>query len=159
MRGLLYVAPGLGVRVIGGNLPQPLVDSLSGSLLERAAARRSATNPHFALLLRLDPLPLPPCGPRPRRESLPRLLNGGEMPSVLRDLTIAGRRAFPDRESAMLRIVITRDAEVASAQMVSPRSTVQLEEGVLEIARRLRFSAATLDGVPVDIVMMVPVSL
>ncbi|MFL5381669.1 MAG: hypothetical protein ACJ8GN_04030 [Longimicrobiaceae bacterium] len=159
VRGLVYVAPGLGARVIGGNLPQPLADSLSGSLLERLAARRSATNPYAALLLRLDPLPLPACGPRRRRESLPRLLNTGEMPSVLRDLAIAGRRVFPHRGSAMLRIVITRDAEVASAQLLSPRSTVQLEEGVLEIARRLRFSAGTLDGVPVDIVLLIPVSL
>lgn len=159
VRGLVYVAPGLGARVIGGNLPQPLADSLSGSLLERLTARRSA-NPHAALLLRLDPLPLPACGPRRRRESLPRLLNTGELSYVLRDLAIAGRRrALPRRGSGMLRMAITRDAEVASAQLLSADATVQLEEGVLEIARRLRWSAATLDGVPVDVVLMVPVSL
>jgi TonB family protein len=158
VRGLLYAVPELGVRLIGGNLPQPLVDSLSGGLLEQAA-RRSATSPHAALLLRLDPLPLPPCGPRPRRESLPRVLNDGEMTSVLRDLTIAGRRAFPDRGPAMLRMVLTREGEVASAQLVSSRSTVQLEEGVLEIARRVRYRPATLDQVPVDIVLFVPIRL
>jgi TonB family protein len=159
VRGLLYAVPGLGVRVIGGNLPQPLVDSLSGALLEQAAARRSATNPHAALLLRLDPLPLPACGPRPRRESLPRVLNDGEMAPVLRDLTIAGRRAFPDRGPAMLRMVLTREGEVASAQLVSSRSTVQLEEGVLEIARRVRYRPAALDQVPVDVVLFVPIRL
>jgi hypothetical protein len=159
VHGLLYVVPGLGVRVIGGNLPQPVVDSLSSGLLERAAARRTQTNPYAALLLRLDPLPLPACGPRPRRETLPRVLNDGEMPSVFRDLTIAGRRAFPDRGPAMLRMVLTREAEVASAQLVSERSTVQLEEGVLEIARRLRYRPAALDGVPVDVVLWVPVRL
>ena len=160
-RGLLYVVPGLGVRVLGGNLPQPLVDSLSSGLLARAAARRSAADPYAALLLRLDPLPLPACGPRPRprRESLPMVLNDREMPSVFRDLTIAGRRAFPDRGPAMLRMVITREAEVARAQLVSSRSAVQLEEGVLEIARRLRYRPATLDQVPVDIILMVPIRL
>jgi hypothetical protein len=158
-RGLVYVVPGLGVRVIGGNLPQPLVDSLSSGLLERAAARRTETDPYVALLMRLDPLPLPACGPRPRRETLPRVLNDGEMRSVFRDLAIAGRRAFPDRGPAMLRMVLTREAEVASAQLVSRRSTVQLEEGVLEIARRVRYRPAALDGVPVDVVLWVPISL
>jgi hypothetical protein len=59
----------------------------------------------------------------------------------------------------MLRMVLTREAVVASAQLVSERSTVQLEEGVLEIARRLRYRPAALDGVPVDVVLWVPIRL
>jgi hypothetical protein len=157
--GIVHVSPDVGVRVIGSNLPQSVADALADSLLARVAARRTAVNSRYStLLLRLDPLPLPACGPRARRESLPRTVNVEMMPSVLRDIAIAGRAAFPARGRGLMRIVISRDAEVVSAQVLSDRSPEILETGILEIARRLRFRAAALDGVPVDVVLFIPVS-
>jgi hypothetical protein len=95
-------------------------------------------------------------------ECAPVLLNPT---GFMRDLARAlpGRFSTPGagtrRVSLHLVMLVTRDGEVAHAEFKLPGTHGNAESGILRVARRLRFRAATIENVPVDVWVEQPVEL
>lgn len=159
--GLVYVTggPDASVRTFGSNLPADAIETIAGRLQELATG--SAPRGDGTLLLRLDPLPLPPCDRRPRREREPRLENAGLAQQFLQDLVSrmpAGVRG-PNDQHTVLRMVLTREGEVVWIDSARRSGSTAWSAAVLREAHRFRFRVAELDGVPQDVVVVLPVQV
>lgn len=158
-RGLVYVAPGFGVRSLEGNVPDSVLAPIAIQLVDLANARQTPRNPRPALVVRLDPLPLPACGDGPRREVRPRLRNMGGMARQLSDLAQRMNRSVFQSETLQLRIVVSRDGRALAAEVIDSQSPLTWDEGVLQLVERMRFQAPTVDGVPQDVLVQIPIRL
>ncbi len=63
-----------------------------------------------------------------------------------------GDRLTPaDSKRAVVRMVVSRDGTVPYAELVQPTGDAYIDQNVQAIAERMRFTPATLDGVPYDV--------
>jgi hypothetical protein len=136
-----------------GNVPDSLsqqVVARRADLLVRWPEREAFTN------FRLDRLDVPD---DPSVECLPRVADVGQL---ARDLgRIASRfTAEPSNNRVQLQVkmLVTRDGEVAHAEISRGNALRPVVEAVLELARGLRFAPASLDGVPVEVWVVQPVN-
>ena len=71
----------------------------------------------------------------------------------------AGRhRNAPLQQQALVLLVVTRDGNVAYAEVVGPSGDEYLDANAVEVAKLLRFDPASLDEVPVDVRIRFPVA-
>lgn len=86
-------------------------------------------------------------------ECSPRVLNLQEFHQDLR--RISARRAAtpggPARVAVNIKMLVTRDGEVAYAELSRRSTDSDVDRAVLEAARRLRFRPAQIEDVPVDV--------
>jgi TonB family protein len=86
-------------------------------------------------------------------ECMPSLLNVQEFQQDLRRIS-ARRTATPGgpaRVALNIKMLVTRDGEVAYAELGRRSSDGDVDRAVLEAARRLRFRPAMIENVPVDV--------
>lgn len=90
-----------------------------------------------------------------RRHCRPELANPDTMSRmmhvVLERHPEAGRHQQPVPKRATVRMVVTREGSVAYAEVERPTGDPFIDQYVEEIAYRLRFRPATLDGEPFDV--------
>jgi TonB family protein len=86
-------------------------------------------------------------------ECMPSLLNAQEFQQDLR--RISARRTTtpggPARVALTIKMLVTRDGEVAYAELARRSADGDVDRAVLEAARRLRFRPAMIEDVPVDV--------
>lgn len=91
-----------------------------------------------------------------RRHCRPELANGGQlsemMQRVLEHHPESGRHGDNGLvRRAVVRLVVTREGQVAFAEVDTPSGDEFIDGNVEAIAMRLRFRPATLDGAPFDV--------
>lgn len=86
-------------------------------------------------------------------ECMPRVLNVQQFQEDLR--RISARRSAtpggPARVALSVKMLVTRDGEVAYAELSRRSADGDVDRAVLEAARRLRFHPAQIEDVPVDV--------
>jgi TonB family protein len=146
------------VRVFDGNVPddvlQGLVPEMTGwakQLRQRAPGRRG-------LHTRLDTLPLPPVrADGKRRECRPELTNRDHIRAGLERWVVqhSGDRG-PRSGAAMLTAFVDRDGRVRHAELARRSGNESFDRFALQLASQLAFRGATLDGVPRDVWVQLP---
>lgn len=143
------------VSLFGSNIP----DAVAAQAVERRAALLARMPRDETLLnVRLDPRPSGDTGV----ECLPELLDAR---TLVRRLEAAGAEMAPAssesaaRFSMRLRMLVTRDGEVAYATLSRRSARGDVDRAVLEVAQDLRFRPAQVGGVPVDVWVEQPVEL
>jgi TonB family protein len=76
---------------------------------------------------------------------------GREMSRIVRQVQAAGAATGPTRLTLHIRMLVTRDGDVAHASLSRRSSRSDVDREVLQFARRLRFHPARARGVPVDV--------
>jgi TonB family protein len=93
-------------------------------------------------------------------ECTPYVLNSQDFHQELR--RISARRSAtpgPARVALNIKMLVTRDGEVAYAELSRRSSDVDVNRAVLEAARRLRFRPGRIEDVPVDVWVEQPVEV
>lgn len=86
-------------------------------------------------------------------ECMPSLLNAQEFQQDLRRISTrqTATPGGPARVALTIKMLVTRDGEVAYAELARRSSNGDVDRAVLEAARRLRFRPAMIEDVPVDV--------
>lgn len=162
-RGLVFArmrAPrSADVRVwsYGSNVP----DAVSQTVVSREARLLACwPEPEILVHVRLDSLPVPERG---AVANMPVLLTAREFAADL--ARISSRRSSDPLNRARLvtvevRMLVTRDGEVAHAELVRGTTRGDVDRAVLEAARRMRFRPADVEsGEKVDVWVQQPVEV
>jgi TonB family protein len=161
-RGIVFAEPpatGTGAARVWSyrsNVPDALVRSVVARHAQ-AVAQWSARN--GTMNLRLDHLGAPDTV---TRQCTPVLLNENLLVRELRRITTSEspEGARPVRRVTLhMRMLVTRDGEVAYASLRRPSIRRDVDRELLQLARRLRFSPAKIEDVPIDVWVEQPMEL
>jgi TonB family protein len=153
--GLLFVAVDTGtmrgmVRFLESNLPDTAVQA-STRLVERYLSTLTPGR-GFQILVRIDggyPVMAPG-----KRLCQPADANGKEIHDLMAALIERhpeeGRPKEGESRSAVVRLVVDRDGKVAFVHVERPTGDAFYDQFVEELASRIRFYPARLDGTPFD---------
>ena len=161
--GLAFFSVDLGAGssrawVYDSNVPVTVVEGVfrtTRPALELYAAEEGERR--ATLYVRLDSLPEAPPAPGFVTECLPRLRNARIIRERLGSLS---RRIgnYVDLR-VELRLVLSRDGEIAFAEVMRTSGNREADEEVLELARRMEFAIPVLQGVPMDVWIEQPMIL
>jgi TonB family protein len=139
------------------NFPVEVLQSVAPRLLAQAASIPGVTLGCNGVYLRLDPLPLPTgARRRDRAEVMPRLANVDEIREVMKSWDRRNRGA-----AGLTTIVegyITRDGYPAHPRVLESSGVLAMDEAALRIFEMLKFHPASIGGVPVDVVVALPIT-
>lgn len=142
------------VRVVRGNVPEALLRAVAeanGPLLSQLPRGVSLFH------VRLDPREFPEGA---AIECHPALLNPQEFEIVVRRLSPETLQALSEsRRPAVLRMLVTRDGDVAHAYFSRISSAARMDMDFVSMAYRLRFDPATVAGVPIDLWVEQPINV
>lgn len=140
----------------------PLESNVRGEVIQPVLARHAAMLARWPdrepwLHVRLD-------GPHPaagaQTECTPAVLNSAaflrELPRVLS--RYGAEPSSPPRVRVAVRMLVSREGEVVFGVVTRRDAGGDIERGVLDLTRTLRFRPATLDGVPVDVWVEQPIT-
>jgi hypothetical protein len=134
------------VRVVRGNLPDPLIRQV---LSEHGSLLSAWPDPVRVVAVRLDRPELPQ--ENMRVECMPRLRNVHQLQSALSRVFSENRQFLPPYGSAVkLLMLVDRDGNVAHAAVPQLGTSGRLERAMIEAGYRLRFEPATVAGSPVE---------
>ncbi len=105
----------------------------------------------YQALIRLDAEYVAPAPGK--RSCSPVLENRGELSDLMQTVIERhpGRRSQPESKRAIVRLVVNRRGTVSYAEVVQPTGDAFIDQYVQGIAERLRFTPASVDGVPYDV--------
>lgn len=136
-----------------------VADSVSLPVVARRAALLARWPERDALLnFRLDPTDVPDDA---TLECMPALADPRQFSRELGEAT-RGIRPEPGagpRFQLSIRMLVTRDGEVAYAELSRPTARGEIDRAVLQVAQRLRFVPADVDGVRYDVWVEQPVTI
>jgi TonB family protein len=162
---------GLVVMVIRGRAPERAeihtheanvgADIVRAALARRAPLLAALPEHETTLHFRLDPLPTPPGDTLRVEECVPRVANVDRFRREIQDIE---RREPPvpgvmPRTTVHVRMLVSRDGEVAFATVTRRSGNPAVERRVLEATGALRFQPATVNGTPMDVWVELPVQL
>lgn len=135
-------------------------DELSRTVVARHAEALARWRRSDGLVnLRLDHLPW---SESVDRECMPVLMDPGGFAEDLARIQEAQRTGIVDgtrREMLYLTMLVTRDGDVAYAELRRPSSSREVDREVLRLGRRLRFRPGALGNVPVDVWVVQPLDM
>ncbi|HEX6750913.1 MAG TPA: TonB family protein [Longimicrobium sp.] len=105
----------------------------------------------YQALIRLDGEYVAPAPGK--RSCSPVLENRGELSDLMQAVIERhpGKRSQPESKRAIVRLVVNRRGTVSYAEVVQPTGDAFIDQYVQGIAERLRFTPASVDGVPYDV--------
>ncbi|HYW09496.1 MAG TPA: energy transducer TonB [Longimicrobium sp.] len=137
------------------NFPVEVLQSVAPRLLAQAASVPGVTLGCNGVYLRLDPLPLPTRA-RDRAEVRPRLKNVDELRAVMKSWDRHNRGAAG--LTTVVEGYITREGYPAHPRVLDSSGVLAMDEAALAIFGMLRFHPASIGGVPVDVVVRLPIT-
>jgi|GEM_PF-3786966 len=138
------------------NFPVEVLQSVAPRLLAQAASIPGITLGCRGVYLRLDPLPLPAgTRRRDRAEVMPRLANVDEIREVMKSWDRRNRGAAG--LTTVVEGYITRDGYPAHPRVLESSGVLAMDEAALRIFEMLKFHPASIGGVPVDVVVALPI--
>ncbi|HEU4884625.1 MAG TPA: TonB family protein [Longimicrobium sp.] len=136
-----------------------VADSLSSAVIARHAPLLARWPDRDRLMhFRLDRVDIPDSI---AVECMPRVLNGAEFQGEMTRIVMNQAVVSPlTRQITMrVRMLVTRDGEVAYADLTRRSGRVGMDEEVLQAAQRLRFRPARVDEHPVEVWVEQPIVL
>lgn len=137
------------------NFPVEVLRSVAPRLLAQAASLPGVTLGCNGIYLRLDPVPLPTSARDGDRIEAPAIRNRGELNAALESWS---KR---NRGSAGLTTVVegyvTREGWPAHPRVLESSGVLAMDEEALRVFGMTRFQPASIRGVPVDIVVHMPI--
>jgi len=135
---------------IDTNLPAPLVRTATQSVQQYLSTLPPGRSYQALIRIDSDYVAMAPG----KRHCLPSIANDGErsamMQRVLDAHPQANKGGEPITRRVLMRLVVSRDGSVSYVDVDHPSGDAFLDPLAPEIARRLRFHPALLDGVPFD---------
>lgn len=143
-----------------GNIPDSVVASLVPEMAERAKAIPGRRTGRVAMFFRMDTLPLP--APRPdgkHSECRPQPTNAPLISNAFQQWMQGHPQNALLGKQAIVNLLVSRDGRVLHTEVQRPSGYAPLDEFALRAARSLLFRAASVDGVPRDVIAQVPIGV
>jgi hypothetical protein len=148
------------LRIFEGNLAAPTLARVLPGMVDRAGQIPQRGPGRITLFTRLDTLPLPPArADGRRRECPPELTNQQVIQSAVTEWF--GQRgavaALPG--TVYLSMFLSRDGRVLHSELARRSGNAELDRLTLRLVPMLILRAATVDGVPADVWVQLPIRL
>ena len=141
------------LRLFDANFPAAALDPVAAELVGALLQHPHQIEGQLAGLVRLDPLPMPPLRADGKRRNCWPVLRDGE--AIRREMA---RWKGPSGAAAVL-MVIDREGRVRHVEIVSRSGISGMDDFVLQMMARTLFVPATVDGVPRDMWVSLPIFL
>jgi hypothetical protein len=148
------------LRIFEGNLDAPTLAGVLPGMVQRAGRISQRGPGRITLHTRLDTLPLPPArADGKRNECRPVLTNRHVIHGALRDWVQQQGPVVTLPGTAYLSMFVGRDGRVLHSELSRRSGNVELDRFTLGLVPMLAFRGATVDGVPADVWVQLPISL
>ncbi len=148
------------IRAFGVNFPTAVLDAAAPVLVERMKGLPERQGGRVASVLRLDTTALPAArADGRRRECRPALLNRDLIASELQNWASSTRDAEHIARPALVGLAVARDGSVVYSEIARSSGSEPLDRVALELASRLHFRAASLDGATRDVWAVLPIHI
>jgi TonB family protein len=150
------------LRALWSNVPAEVLPAIRERALPRLA-EWPAREASVVISMRLDSAaPAPDSTPGFLVECVPELDNRKEVTRLLSDFAsqnrdlLAGRATPP---TTRMKMLVSREGEVAYAEIDRSSGQARLDLYAAQVARQMRFRPAAVNGRPVDVWVVLPVSI
>lgn len=148
------------LRIFEGNLDAPTLAGVLPGMVERAVQIPQRGPGRITLFTRLDTLPLPPArADGKRHECRPVLANRHVIHSAVSDWIRQQGPVATLPGTAYLSMFLSRDGRVLHSELARRSGNVELDRFTLGLVPLLAFRGATVDGVPADVWVQLPIQL
>ncbi|MBW3655372.1 MAG: hypothetical protein KY444_04650 [Gemmatimonadetes bacterium] len=148
------------LRIFDGNLDSSTLAGVLPGMVERAGQIPQRGPWRITLFTRLDTLPLPPArADGKRHECRPVLTNRHIIQSAVSDWVQQQGPVATLPGTAYLSMFLSRDGRVLHAELARRSGNVELDRLTLGLAPLLALRGATVDGVPADVWVQLPIAL
>ncbi|HEX8450795.1 MAG TPA: TonB family protein [Longimicrobium sp.] len=164
-KGLVIVTTERGggapvIRSFDLNFPTAALGAVAPVLAEHMKELPERQGGRVASVLRLDTTALPPArADGRRRDCRPVLLNRDLIVSELQRWAASTPQAERVPRPVLVGIAVSRDGRVLYAEVARSSGSEAVDRFALELAERLSFRAATLDGVTRDVWAVLPITI
>jgi len=148
------------LRIFEGNLDAPTLTGVLPGIVERAVQIPQRGSGRITLFTRLDTLPLPAArADGKRHECSPVLTNRDVLQSALSNWFQQQGPAAALPGTIHLNMFIGRDGRVLHSELERRSGNAAMDRFTLGLVPMLTFRGATVDGVPADVWVQLPIRL
>jgi hypothetical protein len=148
------------LRIFEGNLDAPTLTGVLPGMVQRAGQIPQRGPGRIILFTRLDTLPLPAARADGKRHECPPVLtNGHVIQSTLSNWFQQQGPAATLPATVHLNLFVGRDGRVLHSELERRSGNAALDRVTLGLAPMLTFRGATVDGVPADVWVQLPIRL